>query len=334
MTRKASGRKTLASRRATVAALAIAFLLGPSGVFSTFHIDAALAKNSGEGGNSGKGVGGGSSGGEGKGGGKGSGQGGANGSQGNSGKGGGEGKASGSGGEGKGGGKSSGQGAGGGKGSGQGSGERGERQQRRIRRAVAAAGKGGRAEGAGEARGAGQGGSLGAPTASSGSGQTVNAATQDRVRLDGPNVQVLHRNGMTETVSGGRYEMKDAPRPHHHQPAGDQPRQSQAVRDEMRRLALSLGKVITASSAGVSDPVRSIRQAPLENRLALPEVASGLQAPQVACGHRNHDPRRSAPVCKPQLLFPVQRRASCAAQSTAALGAKDGLYRENRAPLC
>ena len=72
-------------------------------------------------------------------------------------------------------------------------------------------GTGGRAQGAGEARGANQGRSLGAPgTTSFGNAKTVNSVTQDRVRLDGPNIQVLHRNGMTETVNGGRYEMKDA----------------------------------------------------------------------------------------------------------------------------
>ena len=70
-------------------------------------------------------------------------------------------------------------------------------------------GTGGRAQGVSEAHGANQGRSLGAPgITSSGSAQTVNSATQDRVRFDGPNIQVLHRNGMTETVNGGRYEMK------------------------------------------------------------------------------------------------------------------------------
>ena len=98
-----------------------------------------------------------------------------------------------------------------GKGSGSGGEAKGRGESGEAKGGARSGGTGGRAQGVSEAHGANQGRSLGAPgTTSSGSAQTVNSATQDRVRLDGPNIQVLHRNGMTETVNGGRYEMKDA----------------------------------------------------------------------------------------------------------------------------
>jgi len=38
----------------------------------------------------------------------------------------------------------------------------------------------------------------------------VNPATGDEIEVSGPNIRVLHPDGMKETIKGGRYQMTDA----------------------------------------------------------------------------------------------------------------------------
>lgn len=42
------------------------------------------------------------------------------------------------------------------------------------------------------------------------SGQRYNPKTGDTIQINGSTIEVLHRNGMREKVSGGSYEMKDS----------------------------------------------------------------------------------------------------------------------------
>ena len=160
-------------RHGAATVLLLALLAGPIGLSQPFPPDAAHAKEGGAGKSEGKG--------------KGNANGNANG------KGNGKGNANGAA-------KGAGQGSNNGKGKGSGSGQ-----------GAGQASGAGKSSGAGSsARAAGSGGSGGSSGQPSSGGQAVNPSTRDRVKVDGPNVEVLHRNGMKETVTDGRYEMKDS----------------------------------------------------------------------------------------------------------------------------
>ncbi|QND68949.1 hypothetical protein HB777_29875 [Mesorhizobium loti] len=66
-------------------------------------------------------------------------------------------------------------------------------------------GPGGGNNGAGNNGGANNSGS-----GNGGTGHHVNAATGDKVDVDGNNIEVEHPDGITEVIENGRFEMKDA----------------------------------------------------------------------------------------------------------------------------